>query len=127
MRCLAWLMLVLAAIPAHACTYARDVRPEQWHQWAAALFTGQVDTIQSEQERQRPIDVITLRVLETFKGPRGASATAMLRMPERVRVACGLALPRAGDELLVGLDAQGNAAWVPLKPAYLEALRAARK
>jgi len=119
MRCLAWLVLILAAFPADACTYARDVRPERWHEWAAALFTGSVTAVQN--------DVISLRVLETFKGPQGADATAELRMPERVRIACGLALPRAGDELLVGLDAEGNAAWVPLRSAYLEALRAARK
>ena len=113
MRSLAWLMLLLATGPAVACTYARDVRPEQWRDWAAALFAGEVTDVRAE--------VIALRVSETFKGPAGASAT--VHMPERVRVACGLALPKAGDELLVGLDAQGGAAWVPLKPAYLEALR----
>jgi hypothetical protein len=121
MRWLAWLTLLLAALPAAACSYARDVHPERWQEWAAALFSGSVTAVQSEQEKQRPVDVITLRVVETFKGPAGASAT--LRMPERVRLACGLPLPRAGDELLVGLDADGNTAWVPLKPAYVEALR----
>lgn len=113
MRWLAWLILSLAAWPALACSYARDVRPERWHDWAAALFMGEVTEVRAE--------VIALRVIETFKGAEGASAT--VRMPERVRVACGLALPKQGDELLVGFDAQGNAAWVPLRPAYLEALR----
>jgi hypothetical protein len=113
MRWLAWLLLALAAFPALACTYARDVRPEQWHDWAAALFAGEVTEVRT--------DAIALRVTETFKGAPGASAT--LSMPERVRIACGLALPKPGDALLVGFDPQGNAAWVPLKPAYLEALR----
>ncbi len=113
MRWLAWLVLSLAAWPALACSHARDVRPEQWRDWAASLFSGEVSEVRAE--------VISLRVLETFKGPAGASAT--LHMPERVRIACGLALPKAGEELLVGFDAQGNAAWVPLKPAYIEALR----
>jgi hypothetical protein len=113
MRWLAWLLLSLAAGPAAACTYARDVRPEQWRDWAVALFAGEVTEVRTE--------VIALRVVETFKGPAGESAN--VRMPERVRIACGLALPRQGDTLLVGFDPQGNAAWVPLKPAYLEALR----
>jgi hypothetical protein len=114
-------VLALAAGSAAACTYARNVQPERWAEWAAALFSGEVTGVQVVEERSRPVEVIALRVLETFKGPQGESAT--LRMPERVRVACGLALPRAGERLLVGLDAEGNTAWVPLEPGYLEALR----
>ena len=121
MRWLAGLALALAAGSAAACTYARNVQPERWREWAAALFSGEVTGVQVVEERSRAVEVIALRVLETFKGPQGERAT--LRMPERVRVACGLALPKSGEQLLVGLDAEGNTAWVPLKADYLEALR----
>ena len=114
--------LLIVACSAEACTYARNVQPERWLEWAKALFSAEVTKLETEREGDRVIDVITLRVVETFKGPEGE--TAVVRMPVRVRMACGLALPQLGEQLLVGLDREDNSAWVPLKESYPEALRA---
>ena len=107
---------------ANACTYARNVQPERWLEWSKALFAAEVTLVESEREGDRPVDVISLRVVETFKGPPGESA--IVRMPTRVRVNCRLELPQPGEQLLVGFDADDNTAWVPLKESYSAALRA---
>jgi hypothetical protein len=114
--------LLTVSASANACTYARNVQPERWLEWSKALFAAEVTRVESQREADRPVDVISLRVVETFKGPPGESA--IVRMPARVRVNCRLELPQPGEQLLVGLDADDNSAWVPLKESYSAALRA---
>src|ERR671911_518813 len=77
---------------AHACLFARDTQPEQWYQWSTSLFAADVTNV--EQDRQKSLDVITVRVVETFKGPEGAVAT--LQVPNRLWASCRLELPVVG-------------------------------
>ena len=74
-----------------------------------------------EQDRQKSLDIITVRVVETFKGPAGDIAT--VQIPTRLRTACGLDLPAVGAQVLVALDPGNDSAWVPLKASYAELLR----
>jgi len=74
-----------------------------------------------EQDRQKSLDIITVRVVETFKGPAGDIAT--VQIPTRLRGACGLDLPAVGAQVLVALDPGNDSAWVPLKASYAELLR----
>jgi len=104
---------------AQACLFTRNVQPERWYDWASALFSGEVTKV--EQDRQKSLDIITVRVVETFKGPAGDVAT--VQIPIRLRIACGLDLPAVGAQVLVALDPGNDSAWVPLKASYAELLR----
>ena len=104
---------------AQACLFTRNVQPERWYDWASALFSGEVTKV--EQDRQKSLDIITVRVVETFKGPAGDTAT--VQIPSRLRIACGLELPAVGAQVLVALDPASDSAWVPLKAGYGELLR----
>jgi hypothetical protein len=122
-RLLAIAVLQLAAGAAHACLFARDTQPEHWHAWASALFAADVTNV--EQDRQKSLDVITVRVVETFKGPEGAVAT--LKVPSRLWASCRLELPAVGARVLVALNPNSDALLVPLTSAYTELLRAHRR
>ena len=116
--------LVVAIFPlatgwAQACLFTRNVQPERWYDWASALFSGEVTRV--EQDREKSLDIITVRVVETFKGPAGDIAT--VQIPVRLRTACGLDLPAVGAQVLVALDPSNDSAWVPLKASYAELLR----
>lgn len=104
---------------AQACLFTRDVKPERWYDWASALFSGEVTKV--EQDRQKSLDIISVRVVETFKGPAGEIAT--VQIPTRLRTACGMDLPAVGAQVLVALDPSNDSAWVPLKASYGELLR----
>jgi hypothetical protein len=112
-------ILQLAMGWAQACLFTRNVQPERWYDWASALFSGEVTKI--EQDREKSLDIITVRVVETFKGPAGDVAT--VQIPVRLRIACGLDLPAVGAQVLVALDPGNDSAWVPLKASYAELLR----
>jgi hypothetical protein len=113
--------LQLSACAAHACLFVKDVPPAQWYDWSAALFAGEVTKVEQDQGR---VDVITVRVTETFKGPAGEAAT--LRVPSRMWVSCRMAVPAAGERVLVALNANSDTALVPLRPDHAAALRARR-
>jgi hypothetical protein len=104
---------------AHACSFARNAEPNGWYEWASTLFAGSVTGV--EQDRQGALDVISVRVVETFKGPAGDVAT--LSFPSRIWATCGLSVPAVGADVLVGLDARGNSALVPLAATHAAILR----
>jgi len=106
---------------AHACLFARDAKPQDWYQWANVLFAADVTTI----EQQNRVDVISLRVVETFKGPE-AAATASLQVPSNLWAACKLERPTVGTRVLGALNANTDALLVPLTPEYAERMRAAK-
>jgi hypothetical protein len=104
---------------AQACLFARDTQPEYWYEWASALFAGVVTEV--VQDRQKALDVITVRVVETFKGPEGAFAT--LQVPNRLWSSCRLDLPVVGAHVLVALNPNSDTLLVPLTSSYAERLR----
>lgn len=110
----------LAAGWAHAsCLFARDVQPQHWYEWANALFSGEVTNI--EQDSTSAIDIVTVRVVETFKGPKGESAT--VRIPNRMWNTCRLDRPVAGAQVLVAMNPNNDTALIPLTANYIELLR----
>jgi hypothetical protein len=115
--------LLLAAAPARACMFVRDIPPEAWYQWSSSLFAGEVTQV--EEDAAKALDTIAVRVTETFKGPSGESAT--LTMPVRLRKLCKLDLPKIGDRILVALNERNDSSWVPLSESYSERMRAQRK
>lgn len=117
------LALLLAASPARACMFVRDIPPEAWYQWSTSLFAGVVTQVEEDAAKAR--DTIAVRVTETFKGPSGESAT--LTMPVRLRRLCKLDLPKIGDRILVALNERNDSSWVPLSESYSERMRAQRK
>jgi hypothetical protein len=119
-RLLAIAVLQLMAASAHACLFARDTKVEQWYEWASALFAGDVMSV--EQDTQKSLDIITVRVVETFKGPKGASAT--LSVPHRMWASCRLELPAVGAHVLVALNPASDTLLVPLTADYAALLRA---
>jgi hypothetical protein len=100
---------------AHACRFAQDAPPEQWHEWSTALFSADVMGIELDAEKS--LDVISVRVVETFRGPEGAAA-ASLRVPSRMWSSCYLERPRIGARVLVALNPNGDTLVVPLNEAY---------
>ena len=119
---LAVAVLQLAAGRAHACLFLRSVEPAQWYEWSSALFAGEVARV--EQDRSRALDVITVRVVETYKGPAGESAT--VEIPNRFWAACRLELPAVGASVLVAMHSSGDVRLVPLTPGHAEQLKALR-
>lgn len=112
--------LLLLALPAEACLFAKDARPADWLAWSSALFAADVTDVASD----RNTDHLSLRVVETFKGPALAEA-AKLQVPSRLWSACRLERPAVGARVLVALNPNSDALLVPLAPAYLEELRKA--
>lgn len=120
LRCLlALAVLPLAAGTAQACLFVKDIPPGQWYDWASALFAGEVLRVEQD---ARKVDVITVRVSETFKGPEGDVAT--LRVPSRMWTSCRMELPAAGARVLVAINPNGDSALVPLKAGDAALLRA---
>src|SRR5687768_2471609 len=99
-RLVAAAVLLVLATAASACRFAQDAQPPQWYEWSTSLFAADVTGV--ERDRQKSLDVITLRVVETFKGPEGAAAT--LRVPSRMWASCGLERPSVGARVLVALN-----------------------
>ena len=115
-------VLQLASGWAHACLFATSTPPEGWYQWASGLFAGDVAAV--EKDGQKPVDVITVRVVETFKGPDAAHGTLTVRIPSRHWASCRLELPVVGARVLVAMNPNGDAMLVPLSASYAEQLRA---
>jgi hypothetical protein len=121
-RFLAVILLQLVVASAYACRFARDAEPAQWYGWAASLFAAEVATI--ELDARKAVDVIALRVTETFKGPQGDEAR--LEVPSRMWESCRLERPRAGATVLVALNPASDTLLVPLTETYREQLRRLR-
>jgi hypothetical protein len=118
---LALAILLLASGAAHACLFATKTPPEGWYEWASGLFAGEVSAV--EKDAQKPVDVITVRVTETFKGPEGANATLTVRISERHWTTCRTEKPSVGARVLVAMNANSDAMLVPLPAAFSEELR----
>jgi hypothetical protein len=123
-RLLAIAVLQLVTGWAHACLFATSTQPEGWYQWASGLFGGDVTKV--EQDRPKSVDVITVRVVETFKGPDAAHGTVTVRVPSRLWAACSLELPALGARVLVAMSPNNDAMLVPLSASYAGRLRAHR-
>lgn len=107
---------------AHACLFATSTPPEGWYRWSSALFAGDVTAVQKEASRL--VDVITVRVVETFKGPDATHGTLTVSIPSRHWTTCRLEVPVAGARVLVAMNPNSDAMLVPLSASYAEKLRA---
>src|SRR3954454_20510902 len=119
-RQLALIALELLMGTARACRFAQDAQPAQWYEWADSLFAADVTSI--EADAGSSADVISLRVVETFKGPAGAAA-ASLRVPSRMWSSCRLERPGVGARVLVALNPNSDTLLVPLTARYSQLLR----
>lgn len=120
MRHFLTLLAFLGATSAQACLFAKDAQPKDWLEWANVLLAADVSGI----EEDKAMDVVRLRVQETFKGPPAAQ-TATLQVPGRMWASCRLERPAVGAHVLVAINPNGDALLVPLTSAYAERLRAA--
>jgi hypothetical protein len=123
LRVLTALFFLAAAGTANACMFVRNIPPDAWYRWSASLFAGEVTQVQEDVEKG--VDTIAVKVTETFKGPAGESAT--LTMPARLRKLCKLELPKPGERILVALNERNDSSWTPLSDSYSERMRAQRK
>lgn len=121
-RLIVFLALVVLTTGVHACRFAQDAQPAQWYEWSTGLFAANVTSIKLD--HQKSVDVITVDVVETFKGPQGAAAT--LQVPSRMWASCALERPLAGAHVLVALNPNGDTLLVPLTVNYSERLRRQR-
>lgn len=121
-RLLAIAVLTLVSGWAHACLFATSTPPEGWYQWASGLFAGDVTAV--EKDGQKPVDVITVRVVETFKGPDAAHGTLTVRISNRYWANCRLEMPVTGARVLVAMNPNSDAMLVPLSASYAQQLRA---
>ena len=111
---------------AQACLFATSTPPEGWYQWAAnGLFAGDVTAVGKDETK--PVDIITVRVVETFKGPDATNGTLTVRVPSRNWNACKLEVPVAGARVLVAMNANSEVMLVPLSASYTEQLRAIKR
>ena len=118
--------LQLACGGAHACLWATSTPPEGWYQWSAQLFGGDVTAV--SRDEAKPVDVITVKVVETFKGPETPhGGTLTVRVPSRNWAACKLEIPVAGARVLVAMNASSEVLLVPLSASYSEKLRALKR
>jgi hypothetical protein len=115
-------VLQLAAGSAQACLFATSTKPEGWHEWSSALFGGDVTNV----AREKSIDVVTVRVAETFKGPDSKGGTLTVQLSNRYWTNCRVELPVAGARVLVAINPNGDAMLVPLSADYAEQLRQQR-
>jgi len=115
-------VLALAGSRAHACLFATKTPPEGWYQWSSQLFAGEVTAL--EKDAQKPVDVVTVRVVETFKGPDASHGTLTVQLSSRYWANCKVEQPAAGARVLVAVNPNGDAMLVPLSARYAELLRA---
>jgi hypothetical protein len=118
-RLVAAVVLLALATAASACRFAQDAQPPHWYEWSTSLFAADVASI--ELDKQKSVDVIMVRIVETFKGPAGAAAT--LRVPNRMWASCGLVRPSAGARVLVALNPNSDTLLVPLTESYSRLMR----
>ena len=117
---------VLQLVPgwAHACLFATSTSPAGWFEWSSALFAGDVTAV--EKDAQKPVDIITVRVVETFKGPDASHGTLTVRISNRYWANCRVERPVSGARVLVAMNPNSDAMLVPLSANYAEQLRAHR-
>ncbi len=114
--------LQLAAGSAQGCLFATKTPPAGWYEWSSGLFAGDVTAV--EKDAHKPLDVITVRVVETFKGPEAAGAgTLTVRLSSRYWTNCKVEMPSIGARVLVAMNANSDAMLVPLSAAFSEELR----
>jgi len=123
-RLIAFVAMQLACGWAHACLWATSTPPEGWFQWASGLFAGDVTALAKDAEK--PVDVITVRVVETFKGADATNGTLTVRVPSRNWAACKIEVPATGARVLVAMNANSEVLLVPLSASYAEQLRKIR-
>ena len=124
-RLIVLVALQLACGWAHACLWATSTPPEGWYQWASGLFAGDVTALAKDAEK--PVDVITVKVVETFKGPETPhGGTLTVRVPSRNWAACKIQVPATGARVLVAMNANSEVLLVPLSEGYSEQLRKIR-
>lgn len=99
--------------------FVKDVPPEEWYRWSAALFAGEVTGLARD---EREADLVTVRVLEIFKGPPDVQS-ATLRVPGRMWASCRMARPALNERVLVALNANNDTAFAPFTAAHAAALR----
>ena len=121
MRLLALLLAFTAPAAQATCLFAKDTPPHGWYEWAAVLVAGDVTQV----EQRGHIDVVSLAVSETFKGPANVK-TATLDVPAKLWGVCKIARPAIGDHVLGALNANRDALVVPLAGAYAQRLRASQ-
>jgi hypothetical protein len=114
--------LLLASNAAHACLFATTTPPDGWYRWSSILVAAEVTEI--AKESGKAVDVITGRVVETFKGPEGPQGTISVSVPSRHWASCKLEVPAIGARVLVALNANSDAMLVPLSAKLAEGLRA---
>ena len=125
-RLIAIAVFQLASTGAYACLWATSTPPEGWYQWSAQLFGGDVTAVSKDESK--PVDVITVKVVETFKGPETPhGGTLTVRVPSRNWAACKLELPATGARVLVALNANSEVLLIPLSASYAEQLRAIKQ
>lgn len=117
------LLFVLIPGWAQACLFATTTPPEGWYQWASALFAGDVTRV----EREKSTDVVSVRVVETFKGPDAKHGTLTVHIPSRHWASCKLEVPAIGERVLVAMNPNSDAMLVPLPESYAERLRTHRR
>jgi hypothetical protein len=122
-RLFALCLLQFTVLAAQAtCMFARDAKPQDWYEWAAVLVAGDVAAL----EQRGSIDVVSLRIVEAYKGPAGVQS-ATLEIPHKLWATCRIARPAIGERVLGALNTNSDALLVPLTPAYAERLRAIRQ
>lgn len=125
-RVLAAALLHVFALPAQACLFATSTPPEGWYQWSSVLFAAEVAELGKDPEK--PVDIVTARVVETFKGPEAAGVgTLTVRLSSRYWANCKVELPAVGARVLVALNANGEALLVPLPAGFAAQLRQRRE
>jgi hypothetical protein len=119
MRVFLLLVLQFTALAVQAtCMFARDSKPQDWYEWAQVLVAGDVVGV----EQRGSVDVVSLRVVETFKGPAGVQ-TATLEIPQKLWATCRIERPAPGDHVLGALNANNDALLVPLNESYAAEMR----
>ena len=122
MRLFALCLLQFTVLAAQAtCMFARDAKPQDWYEWAAVLVAGDVAAV----EQRGQIDVVSLRVVEVYKGPPGVQS-ATLEIPQKLWATCRITRPAIGDHVLGALNANSDALLLPLTSAFADRLRAAK-
>ena len=109
-------LLQSLSVTAQACLFISSTPPEGWYQWSARMFGGYVASV--ARDEAKPVDVITVRVVETFKGADATGGVITARVPTRNWVACKREVPAVGARVLVALNANDEVELVPLTDAY---------
>ncbi len=119
MRLFALCVLQFTVLAAQAtCMFARDTKPQDWYEWSSVLVAGDVAAV----EQRGSIDVVSLRVVEAYKGPAGVQS-ATLEIPQKLWATCRITRPTVGEHVLGALNANSDALLVPLTDSYVEKLR----